>query len=180
MGAAWTEFYKDRLLSEGYRRYAADRYAPFLNEIRSHLKSGDRVVEVGCGLGTMTALLAENDNRPTVGFRCYDVSADMVHLATINLHEGYPVEQGDARYPTGRFPDVVHSHGMLEHFCDIDIRRAIDAERADGARVAIHDVPGCKYDKPSFGDERLMALSDWECIAKPTRVFPFNGGYDYC
>lgn len=178
MGAAWTEFYKDRLLSVGYSQYAAKRYAPFLEAIISRIKPGDRVVEVGCGIATMTALLAETVSC-FCGFRCYDVSPDMVQLSRLNLHEGFPVDVGDARLPTGRYPDIVHSHGMLEHLSDDDIRSVIEAHRTDGARAAIHYVPGDKYETPSFGDERLMRLSDWQDIAIPTDSFTFNDGYDY-
>lgn len=176
----WAEFYKGRLLSDGYRQYAAQRYAPFLDCIRQNLKRGDRVVEVGCGLATMTALLAENrTQRPWVGFRCFDINQDMVAYARQNLHEGYPVDVGDARLPTHVKPDVVHSHGMLEHFSNDDIRKVIQAHRDDGARIAIHYVPGDKYETPSFGDERLLPVRAWQEIANPSAVLTFNDGYDY-
>jgi SAM-dependent methyltransferase len=179
MGAAWTEFYRGRLLSESYRGYCAERYAPFLDTIRGYMKTGDRIIEVGCGLGTMTALLAAGEH-PFVGFRCFDVSAGMVSLAKLNLQDQYPVDMGDARLPTCRYPDIVHSHGMLEHLSDRDINLVVDAGRLDGARVGVHYVPGEKYEKPSFGDERLMSLEDWHRIAKPTHSFTFNDGYDHC
>lgn len=177
---AWLDFYKGRLLDAGYLEYAAKRYAPYLDAIRSRILSGDRVVEIGCGLATMTRLLV--DSKPPnamVGFRCYDISQDMVGYARMNLPEGFPVEVGDARKPTGRLPDIVHSHGMLEHFSDDDIRSVIQASKDDGARVCVHYVPGAKYETPSFGDERLMTVAQWREISHPTDVVTFNNDFDY-
>jgi len=186
----WDEFYKGRLLSEGYRNYVTKRYAPFIGEIMTNMKAGDRVIEIGCGLATITSILAENAGRLLIdeggesrecfaGFRCFDISPVMVKLARQNLYEGYPVDVGDARLPTNRLPDIIHSHGMLEHMSDEDIRAVIEASRKDGARVAIHYVPGEKYVTPSFGDERLMSLKAWEQICAPTEAYTFNDGYDY-
>jgi trans-aconitate methyltransferase len=179
MGSAWAEFYKGRLLSKGYQDYARERYRPFLESIVSHIKEGDRVIEVGCGLATITLLLA-GMKRPWCGFRCFDLCPDMVGLARINLGESkYPVDQGDATVPTNHKPDIVHSHGLLEHLDDDTIVRIIEAERADGARAAIHYVPGEKYEKPSFGDERLMSINDWQRICSPTKITTFNDEHDY-
>jgi SAM-dependent methyltransferase len=179
MGATWTEFYKGRLLDQGYRDYAFNRYMPFIDTIVSHIKEGDRVIEIGCGLATITSLISKMPERPWAGFRCFDVCPEMVSLARINLESTYPVDIGDARLPTNRYPDVVHSHGMLEHFNDDDIRAVISANKADGARAAIHYVPGWKYEKPSFGDERLMTGQRWKKICSPTRITEFNSGYDF-
>lgn len=172
----WTKFYEGRLLDENYLRYVQLRYRPFLSEICDSMKPGDRVIEVGCGMATITSILTGTSI--FCGYRAYDLSPDMVHYAQINLG-GYPVEVGDARLPTGKLPDIVHSHGLLEHMSDDDIRSVIDASRKDGARAAIHYVPGDKYERPSFGDERLMSLKQWVDICAPTDFFDFNDGYDY-
>jgi hypothetical protein len=81
---------------------------------------------------------------------------------------------------TGCKPDVIHSHGMLEHFSDGDIQRVLFAHEADGVRAAVHYVPGDKYEKPSYGDERLLPLSYWQDVHRPTKAFSFNDGFDYC
>jgi SAM-dependent methyltransferase len=175
---SWPEFYKGRLLDDGYLQYARQRYAPYIAAIADSMKSGDRIVEVGCGLATMTRALIDGQ-RPFVGFRCFDINPHMVGYARTNLREGYPVEVGDARLPTCALPDIVHSHGMLEHFNDSDIRKVIDAHRADGARLAVHYVPGEKYQKPSFGDERLMSKDAWRAIAAPDEIHGFNDDFDY-
>jgi SAM-dependent methyltransferase len=179
----WEEFYRGRLLDKGYQEYVSDCYAPFIQRILGRIKLGDRVIEAGCGLATITSILTER-RKIFCGFRCFDICPNMVEYAKITLGdisptEGYPVDIGDARYPTGRFPDIVHSHGMLEHLNDDDIRKVIDASRKDGARFAIHYVPGEKYQKPSFGDERLMSVAAWKDIANPTDIVTFNDDHDY-
>lgn len=180
---AWTDFYEGRLLDSGYKEYVAERYGPFIQDIVSQMKSGDRVIEVGCGLGTITKILTEYAGRPFVGFRAFDLSPDMVHYARLNLrgkgHE-YPVDVHDVRFPTRFKPDIVHSHGLLEHFNDEGVEAILAAHREDGARVAIHYVPGEKYEKPSFGDERLLPLAEWVKKFEPSWAFDFNEGYDYC
>jgi SAM-dependent methyltransferase len=178
----WVDFYRGRFLSRDYLHYANGRYAPFLDAIRRYMKQGDRVVEVGCGLATITKLLIQGrSKRPWVGFRAYDLSPDMVALAKENLSEDgdYPVLVGDMRDRLSCYPDIIHGHGVLEHYSDEDIRRTIEAHSWSGARVALHYVPGEGYEKPTFGDERLMGISEWKRIAQPTEVEPFNGGNDY-
>lgn len=46
------------------------------------------------------------------------------------------------------------------------------------ARVQVHYVPGL-YEKPTFGDERLLPVQAWWEIAKPDQIITFNGGLDY-
>lgn len=172
----WADFYRGRL-GEGYRQYFAERYKPFLDRIRDCRKEGDRIVEIGCGIGTTTSILAADGT--FCGYRCFDICPEMVVLARINTSDR-PCDIGDARHPTGRLPDIVHSHGLLEHMSDDDIRSVIESSRLDGARWAIHYVPGDKYKTPSFGDERLMPLERWREICKPTETFRFNDDHDYC
>ena len=178
----WSTFYEGRVFSERYLTYAAKKYDPFIGAIRSRRKVGDKVVEVGCGIATITKIVSSD--RPTfyAGYRCFDLSPDMVELAEANLHPmDYPVQVADARLPIAQFyPDIIHSHGMLEHFSDDDIKRVIEAGALSGARWGIHYVPGNKYKSPSFGDERLLPIEFWAVTFNPTEAFAFNEGHDYC
>jgi hypothetical protein len=87
------------------------------------------------------------------------------------------VSRLDATSGVAATADVVHSHGMLEHFSDTVIRRVIDSYRGI-AHSQIHYVPGL-YPTPTFGDERLMPVERWWDIVKPSQIITFNDGLDY-
>ena len=175
----WPDFYRGRLLSEGYLAYFEERYAPFLDHIRKALQPEDLVIEVGCGLATSTKLLMRSNVPYFTSFRCYDHNPDMVQLAKQNVGVAAMVAQADARIPTYTRPDVVHSHGLLEHFSDTQIAWFLASQRLDGPRVSIHYVPGELHGTPSFGDERLLPLDYWVDTFAPTSWETFNDGRDY-
>lgn len=173
-GKSWYGFYQDRD-PQRYLNYAVRRYEPFINLIDWEIDRGDRVLEIGCGMGTITKALM--DRQLPADFWMMDKCPRMLALAGTNVEEARIV-QGDARslsVPT----DVVFGHGVLEHFCDQDIVNIIGRHYVSGARVAIHYVPGDKYEKPSYGDERLMSVKDWKRIAAPDEVHVFNNSFDY-
>ena len=174
---SWVTFYEGRVFNSDYLNYAEKRYLPFINKIRELIKPGDRVVEVGCGIATITKILSEFD--VFTGYRCFDINPDMVELAVKNLEpKNYPVEVGDCRQPIMCLPDVIHSHGLLEHFSDDEIRIILKQFAESGARASVHYVPGCRYEKPSFGDERLLPLETWLSF-EPNEALTFNDGHDY-
>lgn len=84
------------------------------------LRPGGRVLEVGCGRGSMSAYYAARGQEAHL----LDVSPDALRLARRHFAghglDGHPV-QGDAfalPYPDRTF-DIVVSIGLLEHFDDI-------------------------------------------------------------
>lgn len=177
---SWVTFYKERVFSDDYLVYAHERYYPFIDAIVRRMKDGDRIIEVGCGIATITKLLSSKKHK-FCGYHCYDINPDMVELAEANLAPAkYPVEVGDARNPVSCYPDIIHSHGLLEHFKDEDIHKILQAGFKSGARVQVHYVPGDKYKEPSFGDERLLPANYWIDRFHPTQAFSFNDGYDHC
>lgn len=177
----WATFYEGR---EGasYRDYVKDRYAPFIDAIDSRINHNELVLELGAGTGTITSILADYDQKHNVKFAATDLDPVMVDLSR-NRMQGLGLDvacyQMDA---LGRFvskADVVHSHGMLEHFDDDTIFQIITHHRS--AYVQVHYVPGL-YDKPTFGDERLMSVDAWWKICKPagcSQIITFNYGLDY-
>ncbi len=172
----WSEFYRPRLGPE-YLAYVKQRYAPFIDIVLSHIRPGDGVGEAGAGMGTITRALLDFGSRGD--HVCLELDGDMLELADYQVGLRSGMWQLDIREQLPRVFDVIHGHGVLEHFSDCDIRKIIHTHRESGARAAIHYVPGEKYVTPSFGDERLMSVDAWREIAAPDEVVTFNDGFDY-
>lgn len=176
----WAQFYAGR---EGasYLLYARERYKPFLDAIKSRIKYGDVVLELGAGTGTITRALLDvgRERMRKATFLATDIDPDQ--LATLSARfEGFEnviVSRLDATSGVPASADVAHSHGMLEHFDDETIRKVVDSYR-DIAHTQVHYVPGL-YPKPTFGDERLMPVERWWDIVKPSQIITFNDGLDY-
>lgn len=174
--SAWASFYAGREGND-YLSYVKDRYHPFISEIANRIRLGDTVLELGAGTGTITKALHEYYAMHPVSFIASDVDADMRRILTRRFHKtNVSVIALDARRVPTVFADVVHSHGMLEHFDDHTIRDVIQAHRH--ASVQVHYVPGL-YDEPTFGDERLLPAEAWEDICAPDQIIKFNDGLDY-
>lgn len=171
----WPHFYRDRT-GRGYVEYVKVRYEPFISTILASIEHFDRVLELGCGTGTITKAIydagwsGEHLTASDICPRMCDIARErltntMVRVVQLSAHAGRTLRA-----------DVVHSHGMLEHFDDETIRSVIG--RYGSARRQIHYVPGL-YDAPSFGDERLMSAEQWQEICQPDEILKFNNGLDY-
>lgn len=138
------------------------------------IRPGDTVIELGCGIGNISRALSDLD----CGLICVDNVKDMLSFSAQNKLNGRAqfIEADITRYY--RIPgDVAHSHGVLEHFSNAQIQRAIKIQQIQ-YRELIHYVPGAKYSVPSFGDERLMTPEQWDAICKPDEIIEFNDGFD--
>ena len=175
--SAWASFYEGRE-GDGYLAYAKERYKRFIQEINFRIYSCDLVMEIGCGTGTITKALCDTRRLPTVVYMASDVDQQMVQIARKRLWKSNAAAFTlDAVNPSRLVKaDMVHSHGMLEHFDDDTIRQVIHNFRH--ARVQVHYVPGL-YDEPAFGDERLLSVEQWEDICAPDQIITFNDGLDY-
>jgi SAM-dependent methyltransferase len=175
----WATFYEGR---EGtsYLDYVKQRYAPYVEAIRNRLDEDDLVLELGTGTGTITKAIVDRlgVDASCMRFAATDIDPEMVDIAKCRLNaDDVSVYREDAigtMFPTRG--DIVHSHGMLEHFDDATIRLVIDNYRH--ARAQVHYVPGL-YAAPTFGDERLMSVDAWWKICKPSQIITFNDGLDY-
>lgn len=183
--SAWYNFYRTRD-PERYLRYARTRYASFLAIIQAFVRPGDRVLEAGCGMGTISRALLDNGT-PAKQFVLVDKCSHMLGMAAHNTRyfpedkvRLFQCDVGALDWDRRIDPvDVIHSHGVLEHFDDETIKDVIASQIRMCARALVHYVPGEKYDTPSFGDERLMSAEDWQRIAEPSAIVPFNDGFDY-
>lgn len=175
---SWYEIYRERM-NEKYVQHVAYKYAPFLGEI--YRTGGRAFTEIGCGAGTITRVLREMLQDTEKAHDLIDSCPNMLGLAIQNN----PVFNcrfrcADVRTTLLRSTDVVHSHGLLEHFNDENIKMIVESAWT-GASVQIHYVPGAKYTVPSRGDERLMEPDQWEDILKRvgrTSISTFNEDHD--
>jgi SAM-dependent methyltransferase len=181
----WVEFYKPRL-NDDYYQHLREYYKPFYQRISSiyHHNGYRRVIDMGCGPAFSARILHKEYNVKSIDL--LDSNRAMLGIAGITIRDcypwvGMPMIKADVtnRPPVPRTPwDIVYSHGLLEHFSDRNIRYIIRYQKTVSRKV-IHYVPSHLYQKPSFGDERLMTEKDWNRIAKPDVILPFNNGYDY-
>lgn len=172
----WATFYAGRD-SASYLEYAKLRYAPFIDAIASRIEHQATVLELGAGTGTITAALQWRGRKAY--FITTDIDDDQLATLDKRFAETPAVSVGklNAMSPWGPYADVVHSHGMLEHFDDARIQRVISNWKSR-SRFQVHYVPGL-YPSPTFGDERLMSVDAWWKICKPSQIITFNDGLDY-
>jgi SAM-dependent methyltransferase len=109
------------------------------------LRAGDRVLDVGCGPGTITVDLARHvDPGEVVGV---DAVADVVELAR---EEASAAGRGNVRFETGDVYalactdgefDVVHAHQVLQHLADpVAALREMRRVCRPGGTVAVRDA----------------------------------------
>jgi len=125
-----------RLLRGRYLRRIADEAGP-----------GDRVLEVGCGTGWLSLLLAEAGVASVTGI---DFSAEQIRLATsAALKAGarnvrFEVTSVDDLASEARVFDVIVMHAFLHHLSTTEIRGAlVDARRLlapDGRLIVLEPV----------------------------------------
>jgi len=153
----WYDIYRERMNSL-YREHVARKYAPFLKAL-FEVKHARYTTEIGCGAGNITRLLREMRDEKTYGHRYYhliDNCPKMLGLAV----ENNPVDNCKFQVAdivkVSQTSDLIHSHGLLEHFDNLTIQCVVEMGM-EASPVQIHYVPGAKYDAPSRGDERLMS-----------------------
>lgn len=179
---SWYDIYKDRM-NDVYFAHVKKKYAPFINEIVKHNDKG--FFEIGCGAGNITKAIYERLEgvlKPINAFVCVDADAGMLKLASKNVVGFVLLLQYNILGPRLSDADecVVHSHGLLEHFADHEIKHIIE-NYAHCPQV--HYVPSSKYEAPSRGDERLLSIHEWYAILRKVEnvnyeIYSFNDGYD--
>lgn len=174
---SWIKFYENRL-NEKYRTHIRNRYKDTFNYIKS--RKAEKFGQFGCGMGNATRILIEDLGLNTRHI-CIDNSKPMIDITKRNLSQiigNYELILGDIRDAwKGEKLDLIHSHGVLEHFSNSDIKRIIN-NQLEVCTNLVHYVPGHKYEKPTFGDERLMRPETWHEICKPTKIIESNNGFD--
>lgn len=183
----WPQYYSSRVNNpESLARYRA-KYLPFFEMIAR--EKAATMAEFGCGIASCTKILL-----PMTQGRHFLVDNDweMLRLAMDNLgieSPGRARERGIAglylhdikkSWPGHWFIQMfglIHSHGVLEHFSNDEIRRIVWHQRTRSP-VVMACVPTDKYEKASFGDERLMPPEEWQRIIPATDMQLMNDGHD--
>lgn len=173
---SWRDFYSSRVGSRSYQEYFDSKYKPMVDYILGNFSKGTEMLEEGIGMGSLANSLIDRGIRNYSG---YDNSTDMMYLCKINTHcrlkRVYFDTILDPNVPTGA--KLFITHGVLEHFSDDDVQRIVNRYKSSGV-FSVHYVPLDKYEKPSYGDERLLPYRHWIDLVNPTEYYLFNDGYD--
>jgi SAM-dependent methyltransferase len=139
----------------------------------SHLRAGDRLLDVGCGPGTITAGLADAVAPGPV--TALDSSDEAIAQARLTL-----AARGDIAYVVGDahrldFPDatfdVVHAHQVLQHVADpVAVLAELRRVCRPGGIVAARDAD---YAAMTWYPD-VSTLDDW--LALYRRIARTNGG----
>ena len=170
----WHNFYKNRL-NPSYFGYLKNRYRPFILTILKNSHKGDKVIELGCGTSNITKILYQSF--PYANYKVQDINKKMLCLSQRNLNNLFIYHSENNMIVDVQEGDLCHSHGVLEHFNDAEIKQTISLQ-LNNYKTLIHYVPSYKYKNPSFGDERLMTGEKWFDICNPTEITEFNDGHD--
>lgn len=165
----WSNFYKNRI-NNSYSNHIRTHYSLFLEEIEKRINTNSKVLEIGCGIGSITKLL-----KPKSKYLISDINQQMLNLSFLNTkRKGFIY---DIKTPLNSKVDLIHSHGVLEHFSDTEIYSIIK-NQLNCTKNLIHYVPSNKYKTKSFGDENLWSKEEWEKICNPNKIIEFNNKYD--
>ena len=126
----------------------------------AHLSSGDRILDVGCGPGNITADLVRRVPGATV--RGIDVSPEIIERATseygslpglsFSVDDVYGLDAADATF------DVVYVHQVLQHLHDpVSALREIRRVLRPGGLVALREADFGGF----FWHPRDPRLDDW-------------------
>jgi hypothetical protein len=173
----WSNIYSQRL-GQGYREYCSIRYKTFIDVLLSKGKFNS-FAEEGCGIGTFSGILF---NKFETVIRMTDVDCEMIKLAKSScLALSNIIEESDIltqKYSKNKRPDIIFSHGVLEHFEDFEIKKIIKRQLRDANKYVIHYIPTDKWIIPSCGDERLLSLDKWQELTKFNDFRLFNNCKD--
>ncbi|MFE9425370.1 methyltransferase domain-containing protein [Kitasatospora sp. NPDC006697] len=170
--AVYTHGHTDGVLRSHRSRTAANSAAYLLPELRA----GQRLLDVGCGPGTITADLAElvgPEGRVAAIDTSAEVLAEAARCAAARGIGNIAFEVADVfqlPYPDGEF-DVVHAHQVLQHLGDpVAALREMRRVLAPGGVLAVRDAD---YRAMAWYPE-LPELERWmEIYQQSTRI---NGG----
>jgi len=155
--SGWTEFLDSQFFNLFDRSLSLRE---LVTQIRRIASPSATVIEVGCGSGLTSELLA------SMGYGVTAVDANAQLVEKVKRYEtAFPnlisvqADMFRMGFKDKTF-DVAFSQGVLEHYCDDDIIRAI-LEQKRSARIVVIDVPNGRGKIGDYGDERSISPLQW-------------------
>lgn len=159
--------------------------------------------EEGCGIGTISLAISDTEDKliGSLGLKnssdtkevskviLSDINTSMLKLCYKNtnpIFSGSYLGQVPFFYTKENICEpkffesrtLVVTHGVLEHFSDENIIKIISTYNDDNVLFQAHYVPTDKYEKQSFGDERLLPVETWITLVNPDYYILDNEGTD--
>ena len=156
----WDEFLRDDSLFDN-----AIRLRYFIWTINRRFKPGSNVLEVGCGSGTTSVMLADQGYNVTA----VDVNKSLIDRIQERYRGGLSGSLNVMHHDMFALPweslsfDLTIHQGVLEHFDDQSIVRALQ-EQGRVSRWIIFDVPNQRKQTKPFGDERFLSFPHWQSL----------------
>jgi hypothetical protein len=159
---SWSEFYLGRVNSQRYENYFKNKYSLFLQVIQC-FSYGGSIKEEGIGIGSVARALRGIRDVYGTDICNMMLSLCVINNPNINVWREDIFSRNKTILPN---TDLVVTHGVLEHFSDFKIKRILKTYNSK-VPYSIHYVPTWAYEKPSFGDERLLSPYHWLNEFKP-------------
>lgn len=159
----WSEFLRPVTLFDN-----AVRLRFLVWTLQRYVPRGARVLEVGCGSGTMAVLMSDLGFRVTAS----DIDPELIDRFESKYSRWFGADQlavlkadmFDLPWTDKHF-DLAYHQGVLEHFTDDRIVAAL-REQARVAQFVLFDVPNHRYHAQPFGDERLLPIGHWRRLIR--------------
>ena len=180
----WHQIYLEKIKLVGPRDYLLKKVIEkriLIEKIAQNTPQNGRIIEMGCGTAVLSTYLRN------VGYQvtCLDSDQGMLDIAqdiARNFRLAPIFIKGDVtnlNLQKGSF-DTSFSNGVLEHFSDEEITRAIKIQ-GDLCQKVIVSIPSTYFNENEkiYGDERFLSKKKWRELIKGscmriTKEFEFN------
>jgi 2-polyprenyl-3-methyl-5-hydroxy-6-metoxy-1,4-benzoquinol methylase len=168
--SGWTEFLDSQFFNLFDRSLILRE---LITQIRRVASSPTMVIEVGCGSGLTSVLLASMGYKVTAA----DANAQLVKKVK-RFEAAFPnlisvqADMFRMGFKDKNF-DIAFSQGVLEHYCDDDIIRAL-LEQKRIAQIVVIDVPNGRGKIGDYGDERSISPLQWRKLIRTSGLVIVN------
>jgi len=169
----WEEFYKP-FHKKDYEQHI-EAWKGFCHRVAKFAPKKGKILEMGSGTGMMSIYLSKMgfyaiglDNNSEMVRRAKNLVLEVGGKARFACHDLFNLDLK----VVGTYR-VVFSQGLLEHFTDVQIRKALEIQFKI-APIVIFSVPLDKFGHQSKGDERLLSDSFWRRMIARYELLHFS------